>query len=182
MIRRAGQLGARPGVSDTWRPICRARRAHPACWTGGRTPGMRSPACTPSTRSGTNLLADSRLVVPESTITTGLGPQWRQALPIADGRGVLAVVELSKDRRTSQKLAEFSARTGQAVRVLNHIPLYRNYEQVFWASPSGRSVLVTGTRPVSNSPGSSYLAEPGVLTGGHFTPIPWPGQNFAAAW
>ena len=54
--------------------------------------------------------------------------------------------------------------------------------EVFWASPSGRSVLVTGTQPVSNSPGSSYLADPGVLTGGHFTPIPWPGQNFAAAW
>jgi hypothetical protein len=131
--------------------------------------------------AGTNLLVDSRLVVPQPRYTAGPAPYWRQALPTADGRGVLAVVELTRGR-LSQKLVEFSASTGQVIDVLNHIPVHRNFEQVLWASPSGRSVLVSGTQPAGGSPGSAYLSSPGILTGGHFTPIPWPGQNFGAAW
>jgi hypothetical protein len=130
---------------------------------------------------GTNLLADSRLVVPQSKNSAGSAPYWRQALPTADGRGVLAVVELVRSH-VSQKLVEFSASTGQVVDVLNHIPVHRNFEQVLWASPSGRSVLVTGTQPAGGSPRSALLASPGILTGGHFTPIPWPAQVFGAAW
>jgi hypothetical protein len=124
---------------------------------------------------GTNLIADSRLVVPRQKYS------WRQALPTADGRAVLAVLQVDKGG-IHQELAEFSASTGRVVRVLNYIAFHGNFAQVFWASPSGHSVLVTGTRPVGASPASAYLTSPGILTGGRFTPIPWPGQNFGAAW
>jgi hypothetical protein len=130
---------------------------------------------------GMNLLADSRLAVPQPKHLSGPAPYWRQALPTADGRTVVAVLELSKGG-IHQELAEFSARTGQLTAVVNSIQIHGNYEQVLWASPSGRSLLVTGTKPVSESPASRYMTNPGILTGGHFTPIPWPGQNLGAAW
>jgi hypothetical protein len=124
---------------------------------------------------GTDLIADSRLVVPRQKYI------WRQALPTSDGRAVLAVLQRDNGG-IHQELAEFSASTGRVVRVLNHIAFHGNFEQVFWANPSGQSVLVTGTQPVGASPASAHLTSPGILTGGRFTPIPWPGQNFGAAW
>ena len=130
---------------------------------------------------GRDLLSDSRLVVPQPSNVGGPGSYWRQVLPTMQGDGVFAVIELG-NRGLSQELVEFSSRTGQILRVLNHIPIHGNYEQVLWTSLSGRSLVVSGTRPVRKSPGAGYLPGPGVLTGGHLKPIPWPGQNFAAAW
>jgi hypothetical protein len=136
---------------------------------------------------GTDLLADSRLLVAPPKKVIDPGSYWRQALPTVTGSGVSAVLELTKANGgfsggLSQELVEFSARTGQVLRVLNHIPLYGNYEQVLWVSLSGRSLVVSGTRPAGKGLGAAYLPSPVLLTGGHSTPIPWPGQNFAAAW
>jgi hypothetical protein len=68
------------------------------------------------------------------------------------------------------------------VGVINHIRIHGNYEQALWASPSGRSLVVGGAGGGGGSSGPGYLASVGVLTGGHFKPIPWPGRKFAAAW
>ena len=149
------------------------RRGGASSGTGVRFLNIRAP--------GTNPLADSRLVVPQPKNSPDLGGYWRAILPTPDGRRVVAVLERTNGR-LSQKLVEFSAGTGQVLRVLNHIPVDGTFEQVLWASPSGRSLLVTGTRPASASAGSAYISSPGILTGGRFTPIPWPGQNFSAAW
>jgi len=130
---------------------------------------------------GSDLLAASRLVVPQPNSVIDPGSYWRQVLPTVDGRAIFAVLEL-QGPRLSQELVEFSAQTGQARRVLNHIRIHGNYEQVLWASLSGRSLVVSGTHSVRRSAGSAYLAGAAILTGGHVTPIPWPGQNLAAAW
>lgn len=128
---------------------------------------------------GSNLLTDSRLVVPQPKDIADPGSYWRQALPTVAGRAIFAVLELTGRSGLRQELAEYSARTGRLLLVLNHVRIHGNYEQVLWASLSGHSLVVSG---VGRSPGSGYPAGVGVLTGGHFKPIPWPGQNFAAAW
>ena len=87
------------------------------------------------------------------------------------------MLELTSRRGIRQKLAEVSVRTGQVVRMLNHIRLHGNYEQVLWASPSGNRLVVTGTQR-----SGQYLSGAGVLTGDRFTPIPWTDNTFAAAW
>jgi hypothetical protein len=158
-------------------------------WAGSHTlafiyygrPGEAGIRLLDTRAPGMDLLADSRLVVPQPGSVGDSGSYWRQVLPVAQGGGVFAVIELD-NHGLRQELVEFSSRTGQVLRVLNHIPVHGNYEQVLWESLSGRSLVVSGTRPVRKSPGAGYLPGPGVLTGGHFKPIPWPGQNFAAAW
>jgi hypothetical protein len=128
---------------------------------------------------GSNLLTDSRLVVPQPRDIVDPGSYWRQALPTVAGRAIFAVLELTGRSGLRQELAEYSARTGRLLLVLNHVRIHGNYEQVLWASLSGHSLVVSG---VGRSPGPGNLAGVGVLTGEHLKPIPWPGQNFAAAW
>jgi hypothetical protein len=130
---------------------------------------------------GTDLLVDTRLLVAQPKKIIDPGSYWRQVLPTVTGSGVFVVLELG-GHRLSQKLVEFSASTGQVLRVLNHIPLYENYEQVLWVSLSGRSLVVSSTAPAGRSPGAVYLSRPVILSGGGATPVPWPGQNFGAAW
>jgi hypothetical protein len=129
---------------------------------------------------GTNLLTNGRLAVPTPKSIPDPGAYWRQALPIAGGRAVLAVLEVSSRHGIFGNLVEFSARTGRAVRVLNHIRFDGNYEQVLWASPSGHKLVVTGTQRGKGQ--GRYLSGAGVLTGDRFTPIPWANATSAAAW
>jgi hypothetical protein len=158
-------------------------------WAGTHTlafvfygrPGQGGIRLLDTRARGTDLLADSRLLVSPPKSIIDPGSYWRQVLPTVTGNGVFAVLELTNGR-LSQKLVEFSARTGQVVRVLNHTRIHGNYEQVLWASLSGRSLVVSGTLPAGNSPGAAYLSRPVLLTGGRSRPIPWPGQTFAAAW
>jgi hypothetical protein len=135
---------------------------------------------------GAGLLADSRLVQPRSAI--GGDAFWRQILPTADGRTLITVVEAAGTKASpglKEKLTEVALGTGTA-RVLNHLPgsdLQGGYETVLWASPSGRALIVSGTRPARNPPaGSFFLTGARVLTPGRSTPIPWPNRTFAAAW
>jgi hypothetical protein len=81
-----------------------------------------------------------------------------------------------------QELVTFSARTGRLLHVLNQIPVYGNYEQVLWASPSGQALVVGGTQPGATVGPFNIGATAGVLRHGRFTPIPWSSQTFAAAW
>jgi len=84
-----------------------------------------------------------------------------------------------------QELTVTALGTGD-VRILNHIrasDLQGDYETVLWASPSGRVLIVTGTRHIRNPPaGSLFMTGARVLTPGHSRPIPWSNRTFAAAW
>jgi len=73
-------------------------------------------------------------------------------------------------------------RTGRLLRVLNRIPVYGDYEQVLWASPSGQALIVTGTQQGTTVGPFNVGATAGVLRQGRFTPIPWSDRTFAAAW
>jgi hypothetical protein len=134
---------------------------------------------------GTNLLADSRLVQPQRAIGTA---SWRQALPTTDGRRLIDVLQVQGTRaypQLSLQLAVCSARTGRILRVLNRVRADGPgaHQQVLWASPSGRTLVVIGTRPVRNPPPAPFfMAGARVLSSGHSRPIPWSNRTVAAAW
>ena len=105
-----------------------------------------------------------------------------------DGQAIIAVIEIVTEGTNGhissvrQELATFSARTGKLLHVLNRIPVYDNYEQVLWASPSGQVLIVSGTQPGATVGAFNTGATAGVLRQGRFTPIPWSNRTFAAAW
>jgi hypothetical protein len=56
-------------------------------------------------------------------------------------------------------------------------------EQVHWVSPSGRVLIVTDERRGRHhSPAHFADVDAGMLTGGHYTPLPWSENTFTAAW
>jgi hypothetical protein len=130
---------------------------------------------------GSNLLANSRLAVGQPANAAGQA-YWIQARVTPDGRTVVGI----RDRgpHFAQQLVEFSAQTGQARRVLSDIPaIYADNEKVEWASPSGGILIVTDAKSGHARPlGPFDEIDAGVLTGGHYTPLPWSGDIFAAAW
>ena len=136
--------------------------------------------------AGSSLLASSRLVV--SAPEGDLSPYWQQVLITPDGQTIIAVIEIVAEGKNGhvssvrQELVTFSARTGKVLRVLNRIPVYGNYEQVLWASPTGQVLIVSGTQPGTTVGSLGTGATAGVLSHGHFTPIPWSDRIFAAAW
>jgi hypothetical protein len=129
--------------------------------------------------AGSSLLASSRLVV--SAPPGDLFPYWQQVMITGDGQTIIAVIEIDA-KAVRQELVTFSARTGKLLHVLNRIPVYGNYEQVLWASPTGQVLIVSGTQPGATAGSLGTGATAGVLHDGHFTPIPWSNRTFAAAW
>jgi hypothetical protein len=129
--------------------------------------------------AGSSLLASSRLVV--SAPSGDLAPYWEQVMITPDGQTIIAVIQLA-GAAVRQELVTFSARTGKLLHVLNRIPVYGNYEQVLWASPSGQVLIVSGTQPGATVGSLGTGATAGVLHDGRFTPIPWSNRTFAAAW
>jgi hypothetical protein len=138
--------------------------------------------------AGSSLLASSRLVV--SAPEGDLSPYWQQVMITGDGQTITAVIEIVAEGKNGhvtsvrQELVTFSAQTGQLLHVLNRIPVYGNYnyEQVLWASPTGQALIVSGTQPGTTVGSLGTGATAGVLSHGHFTPIPWSDRTFAAAW
>ena len=138
---------------------------------------------------GSSLLANCRLVLP---IPTGpvnrSGNYWRQVMISADSQTIIAVVQVEAQGigghlgGVTQKLVTFSAGTGALLRTLNHIPVHGGYQQVLWASPSARLLIVSGTQPGSTVGSFTLGYSAGTLSDGRFTPIPWSSRTFAAAW
>ena len=128
------------------------------------------------------MLAASRLVV--SAPTGDVFDYWRQVMITHGGQTIIAVIELAEPvaAPVRQELVTFSARTGRLLRVLNRIPVYGDYEQVLWASPSGQALIVSGTQHGTTVGPFNVGATAGVLRQGRFTPIPWSDRTFAAAW
>jgi hypothetical protein len=137
--------------------------------------------------AGGNLLADSRRLVHAPAPGTNATP-WYQIRLTDGGRtviGVLAAPNHHNPKGAAQKLEEFSARTGRLLRVLNYLPVwnYTDVEQVLWASPSGHTLLIANTKPYQGRRRAFFLlGQAGLLTGHHFTPLPWYTNTLAAAW
>lgn len=138
-----------------------------------------------------NSLTKGRLLVPGPPVAPNGQPPWNRVLLTADGRTVVGVLQVHDPHRPAtlgplQELAEFSAHTGKLLRLLNRMPVwnYVDFEQVLWASPSGKSLLVSDTKPYAGHRRAFFLLnDAGVLTGGRFTPLPhWPLNTLAAAW
>jgi hypothetical protein len=137
--------------------------------------------------AGSNLLSESRRLVHAPAPGTNATP-WYQIRITADGRTVIAVLAAPNPRNpngAAQKLEEFSARTGRLLHVLNFLPVWNStdIEQVLWESPSGHTLLVANTKPYPGPRRAFFLlGHAGLLTGRHFTPLPWFTDTLAAAW
>ena len=144
-----------------------------------------------TTATGGNLVKDSQPLVRGPALGRFGVPPWERALLTGDGRTVVGVLVVDDPQRPValspiQELAEFSARTGKLLRVLNRMPVWNfvDFEQVLWAGPSGRALIVANTTPY-RGPRRAYflLNNAGVLTGHHFAPLPhWSLDTLAAAW
>jgi hypothetical protein len=128
-----------------------------------------------TTGPGGRLPASSRVVF---TMPLDLSGSGRQALLTTNGKTALAVEQVVRNRpgggyNVAQKLVKFSAATGKAVDVLNHLRLRGDYEQVLWASPSGSTLVVNRLRSAASAD---------ILQDGHDTAIPWSAAILTAAW
>ena len=134
---------------------------------------------------GASLTASSRLVLPGRD---SMGPFWRQAIISPDGQVIAAVIQITAhDGRghifgVTQKLATFSATTGEQLGTLNHIPVHGGYQQILWASPSAHLLIVSGTQPGPTVGPFNLGHSAAILSDGRLTPIPWSNRIFAAAW
>ena len=59
---------------------------------------------------------------------------------------------------------------------------YGSYERVHWMSPSGQVLIVTDSQPGIPSRAPFADVDAGMLTDGHYTPLPWSENTFTAAW
>ena len=134
---------------------------------------------------GSGLLADSRLVLRP----TG-ADFWDQAQLTPDGHAIIVASHNPAGKTFSQRLLRFSVPTGKAVRVLRSTTsrhgrdevTYGSYERVHWMSPSGDVLIVTDSQPGVPSRAPFAAVNAGMLTGGHYTPLPWSENIFTAAW
>lgn len=120
---------------------------------------------------GHNALADARRIPlhgapPTRPGQTRLDGHWLAAQITPDGRSIFIVSQYLTDH---ESLMRFSARTGALQSVVNAHP----DGQLLWTSANGDTLILTGLRPG---------ADAGIVSGGHFTPIPWSGTIQDAAW
>jgi len=121
---------------------------------------------------GPDLTADSHLVGSEFL------PDMQEVLLTPDEHALVAVRGISAPSAggaaARQQLVRLSPATGQPMVVLNQLPVRQgSYERVLWTSASGRQLIVTGTEPGPSA---------GILSGRHFTAIPWTSGVLTAAW
>lgn len=130
---------------------------------------------------GSSLLTNSRLAVGQPKDAAG-DAYWLQARITPDGKTVLGITD--PRGKFSQRLVAYSARTGKVLRVLSDVHfLDTDNEQVQWSSPSGDRLIITNAKPGTNPLGAPFVEETaGVLTGRHYTPLPWSSRIFQAAW
>jgi hypothetical protein len=120
--------------------------------------------------SGTNLLADSRLLIGSDVS----GADWRTAIITPDARTVVVVRKrFERGVTVRQQLVTFSAATGKIRAIINDMRFVTGYEQVLWTSASGRVLVVVGARSGAGA---------GVISGDHYVPIPWSAGIISAAW
>jgi hypothetical protein len=134
------------------------------------------------TRPGTNLLGNSTIVqfpkwadLTYNLTLTGGGRLIASAAYITRGNGSI----------TGWLAGEFSARTGEPVRVFYRRSFHRSNPAigpgtVWWASPSGQVLIASPARHgLGANQAYTGLA---VFTGHRYIPLPWSGRIAEAAW
>ncbi len=122
---------------------------------------------------GSNLLADSKLVVGWPGGNPQSSQDWRGGIITPDGRTVLIIEELAGRYDFREALVKASAATGQVTATLNNLKVVGNYEQVLYTNATGNMLVVSYTRPGTSA---------GILHGDTYTPIPWTPHTATAAW
>jgi hypothetical protein len=147
--------------------------------SGGSGQGPPAVRLLDVSAPGQNLENDSR---PVAVWRSGLhdgGSYWLGAIVAPDGRTAMIIEELLTKHNGSivserEQLAEFSTVTGRATAILNNLAFAGSYqEQVMYTNATGSVLAVSYARPGMTA---------GILHGSRYTPIPWSGTIFTAAW
>ncbi|HEX3389308.1 MAG TPA: hypothetical protein VHT94_09750 [Streptosporangiaceae bacterium] len=194
-LPRLSVVNVATGATRTWDPggvgNGRAANQNSLSWAaGGRRlaflywgPSGRAGVRVLDTAApGSSLVANSRLLLGQPANGASVG-YWIQAQLTPDGQAVIANRE-RPGKKFSQQLVEFSARTAKVTRTISEIThLWGDHEQVHWMSPNGRVLIVTDAVAAHEHSRASFAdVDAGVLTGGHYTPLPWSENTFTTAW
>jgi hypothetical protein len=130
---------------------------------------------------GTNLLANSKPVLPWPGGASLPGPTWRGVIITPDGRTVVFLGQHEtygpKGRLESARilLAKASVTTGKVTAVYRNLAPVGQYQQVMYTNATGRALVVYYF-------GLGFGTHVGILRGNQFTPIPWNPHTVTAAW
>jgi hypothetical protein len=179
---RPGGVGNTPGVPITWitqNSLSWGTDNRTLAFVYGQWGGREGVRLLDTGRAGSGLLANSRVAVPPSRTTS-----WTQVQLTADGQTIIGNVNNPYVNGSVERLVQVSVQTGKVVRVL-HVTrrMADDVLQVHWMSPSGRVLIVTDLLRARHHSTAQYAdVDAGMLTGGHYTPLPWSENTFTAAW
>jgi hypothetical protein len=179
---RPGSVGNAPGVPITWitqNSLSWGTDNRTLAFVYGAWNGREGVRFLDTDRPGSDLLANSRVAVPQSRTTT-----WTQIQLTADGQTIIGNVYNPYVNGSLEHLVQVSAQTGKIVRVL-HVTrgMADDVLQVHWMSPSGRVLIVTDLlRARHHSTAQFADVDAGMLAGGRYTPLPWSENTLTAAW
>jgi hypothetical protein len=179
---RPGNVGNAPGVPITWitqNSLSWGTDNRTLAFVYGQWNGREGVRFLDTDRPGSGLLANSRVAVPQSRTTT-----WTQVQLTPDGQTIIGNVYNPDVNGSLERLVRVSARTGKVVRVI-HVTrgMADDVVQVHWMSPSGQVLIVTDLLRARHHSTAQYAdVDAGMLTGGHYTPLPWSENTLTAAW
>jgi hypothetical protein len=177
-----GSVGNAPGVPITWitqNSLSWGTDNRTLAFVYGQWHGREGVRFLDTDRPGSGLLANSRVAVPQSRTTT-----WTQVQLTADGQTIIGNVYNPYVDGSTERLVQVSVQTGKIVRVI-HVTrgMADDVVQVHWMSPSGRVLIVTDLLRARHHSTAQYAdVDAGMLTGGHYTPLPWSENTLTAAW
>ncbi len=177
-----GSVGNTPGVPITWitqNSLSWATDNRTLALVYGQWRGREGVRLLDTDRPGSGLLANSRVAIPQSRFTS-----WTQIQLTADGQTIIGNVNNPYVNGSVERLVQVSVQTGKVVRVL-HVTrrMADDVVQVHWMSPSGRVLIVTDLLRARHHSTAQYAdVDAGMLTGGHYTPLPWAENTLTAAW
>lgn len=177
-----GSVGNAPGVPITWitqNSLSWGTDNRTLAFVYGQWHGREGVRFLDTDRPGSGLLANSRVAVPQSRTTT-----WTQVQLTADGQTIIGNVYNPYVDGSTERLVQVSVQTGEIVRVI-HVTrgMADDVVQVHWMSPSGRVLIVTDLLRARHHSTAQYAdVDAGMLTGGHYTPLPWSENTLTAAW
>jgi WD40-like Beta Propeller Repeat len=179
---RPGSVGNTGGVPITWitqNSLSWSTDNRTLAFVYGQWRGREGVRFLDTDRPGSGLLANSRVVIPPSRTTS-----WTQIQLTADGHTIIGNVNNPYVNGSVERLVQVSVQTGKVVRVL-HVTsrMADDVVQVHWMSPSGRVLIVTDLLRARHHSTAQYAdVDAGMLTGGHYTPLPWTENTLTAAW
>ena len=179
---RPGSVGNTGGVPITWitqNSLSWSTDNRTLAFVYGQWGGREGVRLLDTDRPGSGLLANSRVAIPPSRTTS-----WTQVQLTADGQTIIGNVNNPYVNGSVERLVQVSVQTGKVVRVL-HVTrrMADDVVQVHWMSPSGRVLIVTDLLRARHHSTAQYAdVDAGMLTGGHYTPLPWSENTLTAAW